>query len=83
MINEKLINPLKLIESKSIPELNEAIIRIVPKIDMLKITNFINEIPNEYQNLNIISDIQKEFFIKSMEYVYKNILLPTYETLAK
>lgn len=83
MNNDNLINPLKLIESKSIPELNEAIIRIVPKIDMPKIKDFINDVPNNYQDYAIISDLQKEFYLKSSEYGYKNILLPTYEILAK
>ena len=81
--NDKLINPLKLIESKSISELNEAIIRIVPRIKIDKIKEFINDIPNSYQDYAIISDLQKEFYLKSMEYIYNNILLPTYKILAK
>ena len=79
--NGKKINPLKLIETRKIPELNKAIKRIVPKINLDEIKNMINSIPNEFEGKNIISNIQKEFYYKSIEYIVNNILLPVYNLL--
>ena len=79
--NDKKINPLKYIESQKNEELNEAILRIVPKIDMNRIEDLIFSVPNEYENIRIISDIQKDFYFKSLKYRYDNILMPVYNDL--
>ena len=56
-------------------DLNDAIKRVIPnfKSHWDEIKQFINGIPNEENNLEIISNIQKEFFIKSMEIRVNNI----------
>lgn len=38
----------------------------------------INEIPNEVNGIQIISDIRKEFYCKCIEYRYEKSLYPTY-----
>ena len=81
--NGKPINPLKYIESMENLECNAALMRIVPLIDMKKIENIFMEIPNSYNGIEIISDIQKKFYLKVLNYRFENILLPVYNKLKK
>ena len=83
MKDDKKINPLKFIEKMENDDCNEAIIRIVPKIDFKKIEDIINSIPSEYNGLPVISDIQRKFYLKSLKYRYENVLLPIYNKLMK
>lgn len=71
-LNGKKINPLKYIESMNNEECNKAVLRIVPKINMDKISNIFNEIPEEYNGLPVLSKIQKTYYLKSLEYKYNN-----------
>lgn len=75
---EKLINPLKYIESLDNTDCNKALIRIIPRINIEKIKKIINEIPNEFNEIKIISDIRKEFYCKYIEYAYEKSLYPSY-----
>lgn len=79
--NEKKINPLMYMESMCNEELNKAVISIVPKIDLKKIHDIIYDLPNSFKNVDIISDIKKEFYYKTLVYRYEKILLPIYERL--
>lgn len=78
----KLINPLKYIENVKNEDCNKALLRIFSKIDMNKIVDIFNEIPEEYDNLVIFSKIQKDYYLKSLEYKYNNVFLPTYNKLS-
>lgn len=80
-LNGKQINPLKFIESMNNEECNDAILRIVPKINIDKIKSVFDELPEEYNGLPILSKIQKVYYIKSLEYKYFNILIPVYKKL--
>lgn len=80
-LNGKQINPLKYIESIKNNECNKAILRIIPKINMDKITEIFNEIPEEYNGLPVLSKIQKAYYLKSLEYRYNNVLIPVYNKL--
>ena len=82
-LNEKIINPLKYIETMEDEKLNEAVIRIVPKINIENIFKIIDKIPNEYNDIKVISDIQRKYYKKCILYRYEQILLPTYEKLEK
>ncbi len=82
-LNGKQINPLKYIESMENKECNVALLRIVPKIDMSKIINIFNEIPSEYNGLSVLSNIQKKYYLKSLQYKYDNILISIYNKLSK
>ncbi len=64
-------------------KLNEAVIRIVPKINIENIFKIIDEIPNEYNCIKVIRDIQKEYYKKCILYRYEQVLLKTYEKLEK
>ena len=80
-VNGKQINPLKYIEKMENPDCNDAILDIVPRIDLDRIDKIIYEIPNEYEGIKIISDVQKEFYYLSLAYRYENTLRPTYNQL--
>ena len=82
-INGKIINPLKYIESMISSDCNDAIKRIVPKIDLIKIKNIFDEIPDEINGIETISGEQKELYYKVFEYRFNNILLPTYKKIVK
>lgn len=81
--NGKNINPLKYIESMKNINCNEALLRIFPKINLDKIKEIIDNIPEEYQGLFVMSKEQKEFYYKSLEYRYNNVLKRVYEKLIK
>ena len=70
-LNDKKINPLKYIDSMQNEELNQAILRIVPKIDLKKIKDFFDTIPYEYNNIQVFS--------KEQRLVYYNLLVYRYE----
>ncbi len=79
-INEKSINPLKYIENMNNEDCNKAILRIYPKIDIERIKNLFNEIPNIYNGITVFSDVQKELYYKVLEYRLK-IFKEVYEKL--
>ena len=53
----KQINPLKFIETMNNAECDEAILRIIPKINMYKISNIFDEIPEYYNGLPIYNKL--------------------------
>ena len=79
-INEKNINPLKYIERMDNEDCNKALVRLYPKININKIKDLFNEIPNIYNNITIFSDVQKELYYKVLEYRL-NIFKEVYEKL--
>ena len=79
--NDKNINPLKYIEKSDNPELNKAILRIVPNINLDKIKEIIYSVPNTDGATKITSNTVKEFYKKLIEYRYNNILLPVFNKL--
>lgn len=80
-LNGKLINPLKYIESMENEECNKAVLRMIPKINMDEIKRIFDEIPEEYNGLPVLSEIQKLYYLKSLEYKYENVLDPVYNRL--
>lgn len=77
----KTINPLRYIESMDNEDCNRAIMRIVPRINLEKIKELFDSIPSEFNGITILSEIQKEFYYKSLVYKYENVLKPVYEKL--
>lgn len=80
-LNDKKINPLKYIESMQNEELNQAILRIVPKIDLKKIKDFFDTIPYEYNNIQVFSKEQRLVYYNLLVYRYEKVLLPIYNKL--
>lgn len=77
----KKINPLKYIEKLENKDLNASILRIVQKIDINKIYELIEGVPNEYKGIKIMSYIQKDFYKKTIQYRLDNVLIPVYNNL--
>ena len=48
---------------------------------MEKISNIFDEIPKEYNSLSVLSEIQKKYYLNSLEYRYNNVLIPVYNKL--
>lgn len=63
--------------------LKDAIIRNVPNIErhFEDIKKFIQNIPNEYDGLEVCSDIRKDVYIKSLKIRFDELLLPVYHQL--
>ena len=66
----------KLKNNKLDADLKDAIKVVVPKIESkwMAIENFILSLPNNENGIKIISDVQKEFFIKTMKIRYDKII---------
>ena len=79
----KIINPLKFIEKMDNKNLNEAILRVVPKIDLNKIKELFSSIPSSYENLPILTEAQKKLYYESLVYKYENVLKKVYDKLTK
>ncbi len=60
---------------------NKAIIKLVPIIGskMSKIKEFIDSIPEQYQDITVCSSVRKQFYYKTMCMRYDQILKPAYE----
>lgn len=81
-LNGKLINPLKYIESLTNEDCNKALLRIIPHINLTKIKELFNEVPEEIDGIQVLSKKQKDLYLKSLEYRYNNVLLPIYNKLS-
>lgn len=82
--DNKLLSAKKLLKT-DIPDLNEAIIRNVPKIieNMDRIKAFINDIPEKYHDMAVCSGIRKEYYIKGIEIRTTHLLQPIHQILTK
>lgn len=82
-INEKIINPLKYIESMQNEDCKETLLELVPIIEnnFDKIEELLNEIPEKYNDLEVMSNTRKEFYLMSLHYIFDNVLKPTYNKL--
>ena len=80
-LDGKRLNLLNYIENLNNKECNKAILRIIPKINMEKIADIFNELPEEYNGLQILSKIQKAYFLEFLKYKYNNVLIPIYNKL--
>ena len=69
------INYYDFLMSGEYDDCDEAIVRIVPRIDMEKIEQLINETP-------YITDLQKNFYKAYINARYEKILLPAYEQVS-
>ena len=79
----KIINPLKFIESMENKDCNEALLRIMPKINFDKINDLFDSIPFEFNGLSVLSKSQRKLYLKSMIYKYEKVFKPVYNRLLK
>ena len=82
--NGKILSAKRLLKTE-IPELEDAIIRNVPKIqrNMEQIKTFIQEIPEQYDNKFVCSHIRKQYYIAGIETRMNHLLQPVYEKVIK
>lgn len=73
-LNKHMINPFQLIGSKKYEGCNKAIGRIVPRINMNKISEIIDEIPE-------LNDVSKKYYKKVIGERYHKVLLPICQQL--
>ena len=67
--NGRKINYYDFLTRAEHPDCNDAVMRIVPRIDLHELSAFIQKVP-------AISDLQKEFYARYLEARYRCILLP-------
>lgn len=70
------INPFFYIAKQENKDCNAAVVRFVNNIDMKKIEDIINSIPETAGNLSVMPQIQKEFYLKLMRIRYDEVLNP-------
>ena len=75
-LNDKKINYYDFISSTENKDCNNAILRILPKVDIENINSFIDDTP-------YIADLQKEFYKTYIKARYEKVLLPTCRKLNK
>jgi hypothetical protein len=80
--SNKPINPYRYICSENIDcDLADAIVRVVPCINISKLLDFIDNIPEEYCGITIISEARKDYYKKLLSIRYRECLLPVYNRL--
>ena len=62
-------------------DLNNAILRITPKIDLNKIKELFASIPSSYDDLPVLTDSQRKLYYESIVYKYEKVLKPIYNKL--
>ena len=73
-LNDRKINYYDFLMKAEYPECNEAVCRIVPRIDMDEIVEFIESVP-------YLTDLQKEFYSTYLSARYDKIIIPVYEQI--
>lgn len=74
--DDRQINPLKFIESGKNNDCNTALKRIMSRIDLNQIMQIFDELPCKYKGLTVISDSQREYYKRTLDYRYKNVFVP-------
>lgn len=75
-LNDRKINYYDFLMKAEYPECNEAVCRIVPRIDMDEIVEFIESVP-------YLTDLQKEFYSTYLSARYDKIIIPVYEQITE
>jgi hypothetical protein len=74
-INEShSINPFDFLANTKNRECNDALRRFVSSVNMNDVCTIINKIPEYYETLSVMPNIQKSFYIKLMEIRLKKLM---------
>lgn len=76
---EKLINPMEYISNTPEAGCLDAIHRIVPRIDLSRINRMIDEIPEEYHGLEVMSPVRRQFYKELLQIRHEEVFLPVLE----
>lgn len=79
--NDKHIHPFQFIAAMENADCNAAIMRFVERLDMNKVEQIIEEIPEKAFSLDVILPVQKEYYKKLLYTAYKQEILPVAEKL--
>lgn len=82
-VSEKgnMVNPYEYIDAEENEECIAAVKRIVPKINIPRIKEMIQEIPETYHGVEIISSVKKEYYGLMLQKRYEDKLLPALERI--
>lgn len=75
--NDKNIHPFQYIESMQNPDCTKALLRFAEHIDMKKIEQLIEEIPEEIDGIFVIADVQKEHYKAVFHMMLEKSIFPT------
>ncbi len=80
--NEHILSAKKFL-GLDVPEVREAISRVIPKImeHMEEINGMIDSIPEQYRGLAVCSADRKEFYKQSLDVRFREMLMPAYRKL--
>lgn len=81
--DERHIHPFEYIESLQNQDCTDALLRFAEKLDMGKVWNIIDSIPETAFGLNVISKEQKELYYRMMEVIVTRSINPTLERLGR
>lgn len=70
------INPHTFIERGENKECNDAVVRFVEKIDLNKVEQIINDVPEKVGDLIVMPSAQKEFYLKIMSLRLDEVITP-------
>lgn len=77
------IHAYELIQSMQYPDCNAAVKRFVERLDFSKIKALFDSVPAFDQKLPVMSEAQREYYLKTMELKLSEVLLPTYKKVAQ
>ena len=77
----KPLNPNQYILKAENPKCNQALERIISRIDLQIVKEMIAEIPEEWKEHKIISPIQREYYFRVMKMRYEEVFLPALEKI--
>lgn len=74
--NDHNIHPFEYMRTYRDELIEDVLCDIVKKCDLNMITELVNSIPNNFEGISVIDDVQKEYYIKILEMTYKEKLVP-------
>lgn len=79
--DDKRINPLEYISKSDNAECKKALSRFIDKVDMDKVRELIEEIPEEAYGLTVVDSEQKRFYIELLNETYNDGIQPIAKSL--
>ncbi|MDR1184582.1 MAG: hypothetical protein LBK67_07275 [Coriobacteriales bacterium] len=73
------IHPHRVMREHSFKALDEALVRLYPRIDLGRIESVIDEVPANFLGLEVLSDVRRSFYQKMVAIKIKEVLEPAYQ----
>lgn len=81
--NDKNIHPFQYIESAENPDCTDALLRFVKHLDVREIDRIVEEIPENFQDIQIITAVQKEHYKAVFHMMLNKSIFPAAENFQK